>query len=159
MWDDILKLYIVQHAEAMKEEEDPVRPLSEKGRRDLDTISNFLEGKDIEVTKIVHSGKLRSKQTAEKLSETIDSSSGIIESDGLSPLDEPDIWVARLEEEKSDIMIVGHLPHLSKLASLLLLGDKHPEAIRFKNGGVICLEKNQESKWSIQWIVTPDILG
>lgn len=149
----------MQHAEAMKEEQDPERPLSEKGRRDLDKISNFLERKGIKVTKIVHSGKLRAKQTAEKLSETIDSSSGLIESDGLSPLDEPEIWIGRLEEEKNDIMIVGHLPHLSKIVSLLLLGDTRPEAIRFKNGGVVCLEKNQERKWLVQWIVTPDILN
>ncbi|MCW3974918.1 MAG: phosphohistidine phosphatase SixA [Candidatus Bathyarchaeota archaeon] len=154
-----MKLYLAQHAEAKKEEEDPARSLSEKGKRDLDKISNFLKGKGIKVIKIFHSGKLRAKQTAEKLSEAIDSSNGIIESDGLSPLNEPEIWFERLEEEKDDIVIIGHLPHLSKLASLLLLGYTHHEAIRFKNGGVICLEKNQERKWSIQWMVTPNILG
>ncbi|MCZ2845213.1 MAG: histidine phosphatase family protein [Candidatus Bathyarchaeota archaeon] len=69
-----MKLYLVQHAEAKQEEEDPARPLSEKGWENLDKISDFLKGKDIKVSKIFHSGKLRAKQTAEKLSEAIDSS-------------------------------------------------------------------------------------
>ncbi len=154
-----MKLYLVQHAEAKKEEEDLARPLSEKGWKDIDKILNFLKGKGIEVSKIYHSGKLRAKQTAEKLGEVINSSDGIIETDGLSPLDDPEIWVGRLEEEENDIVIIGHLPHLSKLSSLLLIGDASREVIRFKMGGVICMKKNQESKWSIQWMVTPDIIS
>lgn len=143
----------------MKEEEDPARPLSEKGCKDIDKISNFLKGKGIWVSKIFHSGKLRAKQTSEKLFEAINPSDGIIETDGLSSLDDPKIWVERLEKEENDIMIIGHLPHLSKLASLLLIADTRLEVIRFKMGGVICIEKNQERKWSIQWMVTPDIIG
>ncbi|MCW3975868.1 MAG: histidine phosphatase family protein, partial [Candidatus Bathyarchaeota archaeon] len=77
-----MKLYLVQHAGAKKEEEDPVRPLSEKGWRDIDKILNFLKGKGIGVSKIFHSEKLRAKQTAEKLGEAINSSDGIIETDG-----------------------------------------------------------------------------
>jgi phosphohistidine phosphatase len=158
-WGDFLKLYLVQHAEAKKKEEDPVRPLNEKGWNDIDKISNFLKGKEIEVSKIFHSGKLRSKQTAEKLVEAINSSNGIIETDGLSPLDDPKTWIKKLDEKKKDIMIVGHLPHLSKLSDFLLTGELNHEVIRFKMGGVICIEKNQEGKWSIQWMVIPDLIG
>ena len=154
-----LKLYLVQHAEAEKKEEDQARPLSEKGWDDIDKISKFLKGKEIEVSKIFHSGKLRAKQTAEKLGESINSSEGIIETDGLSPLDDPRIWVEKLEWEENDIMIVGHLPHLSKLSDFLLTGETNYEVIRFKMGGVICMEKDQEGKWSLQWMVTPDIIS
>ena len=38
-----------------------------------------------------------------------------------APNDDPMIWVGRLTEEHNDLMLVGHLPHLSpRLASLLL---------------------------------------
>jgi len=154
-----LRLYLVQHAEAKKKEEDPARPLSEQGLEDIDKISDFLKAKEIEVSKIFHSGKLRAKQTAEKLVEAINSSNGIIETDGLSPLDDPKIWIKRLEWEENNIMIVGHLPHLSKLSDFFLTGESNHEAIQFKMGGVICIEKNQEGKWSLQWIVTPDIIA
>jgi len=154
-----LKLYLVQHAEAKQEEEDPARPLSEKGLKDLDKMLNFLKGKGIEVSKIFHSGKLRAKQTAEKLKKAFNPTDGIIETEGLLPMDDPKIWVGKLDEEINDIVIIGHLPHLSKLASTLLKGDTSRETIRFRMGGVICIEKNQERDWSIQWMVTPDIIG
>jgi len=150
-----MRVYIVQHAEAKREEKDPARPLSEKGWRDIDKILHLLRGKEIEVSRIFHSGKLRAKQTAEKLGEAINSLEGIKETDGLAPLDDSNIWSNRLKEEVNDIMLVGHLPHLSRLASLLLTGDPNLEIIRFKMGGVNCLEKDEEGNWSIQWIIIP----
>jgi phosphohistidine phosphatase len=74
-------------------------------------------------------------------------------------LDDPKTLIKKLDEKKKDIMIVGHLPHLSKLSDFLLTGELNHEVIRFKMGGVICIEKNQEGKWSIQWMVIPDLIG
>ncbi|MCX8028412.1 MAG: hypothetical protein N2712_00245 [Brevinematales bacterium] len=40
----------------------------------------------------------------------------------MSLLDDPPSWAKRLEIEDK-IIIVGHLPYLSKLASLLIVGS------------------------------------
>jgi len=53
-------------------------------------------------------------------------------------------------------MLVGHLPHLQRLAGLLLSGDAEREVIRFRNGGVICLEKTEQG-WAICWQVNPTL--
>ena len=154
-----MKLYLVQHAEAKREEEDPARPLSEKGWKDIKKkIADFLKGKGIKVSKILHSGKLRTKQTAETLAESIHSSEGVKETEGLLPMDNPSVWEKKLKEESEDTVLVGHLPHLSKLAGLLLTGDQERKPIDFRMGGVICMEKNEAGNWSLQWILTPQIL-
>ena len=153
-----MKLYLVQHAEAKGEQEDPVRSLSEKGWKDLEKISIFLDGKAIRVTRILHSGKLRAKQTAEKLSEVVHSSEGVEETDGLAPLDDATKWGDRSKEQTDDVMLVGHLPHLSKLAGLLLAGDPNRAVIDFKMGGVVCLERNEEGNWAIGWMIIPQVL-
>ena len=150
-----MKLYLVQHAEAKKKEEDLSRPLSEKGLKDIEKMANFLKGK-IKVARILHSGKLRAKQTAELLNESIRSSEGIKEVDNLAPLDDPRIWEKKLKEESNNVMIVGHLPYLNKLAGLLLVNDQNRTIINFKMGAIVCLEKNAD--WSLQWVLTPQIL-
>jgi len=55
-------------------------------------------------------------------------------------------------------MLVGHLPHLSRLSGLLISGDPDRKVIEFKNGGVVCLERDDEGNWSVVWIIIPQIL-
>ena len=153
-----MKLYLVQHAEAKGEEEDPARPLSEMGWKDLEKVTSFLRKRGIEIARILHSGKLRARQTAEKLSEVVRSSEDVQENEGLAPLDDPAKWENRLREETADVMLVGHLPHLSKLAGLLLTGDSNRRVINFKMGGVVCLERDEKGSWSVGWMIIPQIL-
>jgi phosphohistidine phosphatase len=55
-------------------------------------------------------------------------------------------------------MLVGHLPHLSRLASLLLTGSADNAVINFKNSGFGCLERDEDNHWGITWILPPGIL-
>jgi len=59
---------------------------------------------------------------------------------------------------KDNVMLVGHLPHLSRLSGLLISGDPDRKVIEFKNGGVVCLERDDEGNWSVVWIIIPQIL-
>ncbi len=54
-------------------------------------------------------------------------------------------------------MLVGHLPHLSRLAALLLAEGPEREIIAFRNAGVVCLER-QESRFAVRWILTPELV-
>jgi phosphohistidine phosphatase len=55
-------------------------------------------------------------------------------------------------------MLVGHLPHLSRLAALLLAGDPERETVAFRNAGVVCLE-GQGGRFAVRWILTPELVA
>lgn len=154
-----MRLYLVQHAESKRKEEDPSRPLSEKGWRDIRKVARYAEKHlHVQVDRIVHSGKLRAKQTAEALDERLRPQNGVVAVDGLEPLADPEIWKNRLAETTEDTMMVGHLPHLSKLAGYLLTGDATNEVITFTTGCIVCLERDENGRWTVQWMITPEII-
>jgi phosphohistidine phosphatase len=55
-----------------------------------------------------------------------------------------------------DVMLVGHLPHLQRLAGLLICSDSECEAVHFRNGGVLCLER-RKTGWSVLWQINPTL--
>jgi phosphohistidine phosphatase len=153
-----MHLYLVQHAEARPKDEDPQRPLSEKGRADIQKVAAFLAGHEaVKVSHILHSGKLRAGQTAEALAEHLHPGS-VTATDGLNPLDDPTVWADRLTETDEDLMLVGHLPHMSRLAARLITGDADQPVVQFRMGGVVCLGRDKEGWWSLRWMVVPEIL-
>lgn len=62
-----------------------------------------------------------------------------------------------IEQAERPLMIVGHLPHLSRLASLVILGNIENEIIRFKMGGAVCLSES-DNKWLIDWALVPELI-
>ena len=104
---------------------------------------------------ILHSGKKRALQTALILADRISSDTAPQETDGLSPKDDPGIWAGSIAAMDQDIMLVGHLPHLAKLASLLLSADKN--MVDFENAGIVCM-KRTEGDWAVDWIIKPRML-
>lgn len=150
-----MKLYLVQHGEAKRKEEDSSRPLTDKGIKDAEKVAKYIAERGVSVKKIFHSGKLRAKQTAEIYAKHLKPEEGIMESDGLNPLDPPEIWVKKLENIDEDIMITGHLPYLSKLASALIVKDENVEIIKFRYAGTVCLERDETGKWRLLWAIVP----
>jgi phosphohistidine phosphatase len=155
-----MNLYLVQHAEAKREEEDPERPLSEKGRADIRKVADYIaQHIDINVSSIMHSGKTRARETAEILAEYLNPPEGIEQAEGLEPLAEPSAWGERLAEMKEDTMLVGHLPHLLKLSAHLLTQDETKKILNFSMGGIVCLGRDESGDWSVRWMIIPEILG
>ncbi len=155
-----MNLYLVQHAEAKREEEDPERPLSDKGWADIRKVAAYIaEHIDIKISAIIHSGKMRALQTAEALAEHLNPPEGIKEAEGLEPLAEPSAWADRLAKAKEDTMLVGHLPYLSKLSARLLSQDENKKILNFRMGGIVCLRKDESGVWSVQWMIVPAILS
>jgi len=154
-----MNMYLVQHAEAKSDQEDPLRPLSARGREDMVRVAAYLSQLNIPVNKIFHSTKLRAKQTAEILFEHLKPARGVSEADGLSPLDEPAIWAGRLRDLPDGVILVGHLPHLARLASLLLCADIDKNIVSFRMAGIVCLKRDDTGSWSLQWMLTPDVVS
>ena len=65
----LTRLILIQHAEAVGEEVDVKRPISDKGREDAGKMAKYLAIKftpgGARVDALLHSGKLRAEQTAE----------------------------------------------------------------------------------------------
>ncbi len=151
-----MRLYLAQHGLAKEKHEDSERPLSDQGREDITRVAGFLSlFEKPKPVRIVHSGKLRAEQTAAMFAEGW-GGLAIEKALDLDPNADPSIWSAHLASMHSDVMLIGHLPHLQRLAGLLLCADPAREIIHFRNAGVVCLEKTDQN-WSICWQVNPTL--
>ena len=153
-----MKLYLVQHAKAASKDADPQRPLTEEGRRDIKKVAAFIKSLTLSVDYLWHSGKNRAQQTAEILAEVVEVKKEMAAHEGLSPNDNVTVLKDELISGRKDIMIVGHLPFLPKLASLLLTNSESSNTVAFKNGGIVCLDYSDDNQWRLDWLITPNIL-
>jgi len=152
-----MNLYLVQHGEALSSEDDPARPLSAKGAEHVHRIGEFLQrSAGLSVPEVLHSGKARAEQTADILAHHLNSicSAG----PDLNPNDDPGLWSAHLAAREKDVMLVGHLPHVQRLAGLLLCGDASSLPVGFTNAGVVCLVRDKDGRWQLNWAMRPELL-
>lgn len=153
-----MRLYLVQHGNAVASEVDPERPLSDRGQQDVEKIAGFIKPLTLNIDYIWHSEKKRAAQTAEIIAASIPPQKACIQRQGLAPNDDVTALKNELASANQDIMIVGHLPFLSKLASLLLAGSESANTVAFKQGGIVCLSRSEQGQWQIDWMVTPELL-
>jgi len=138
-----LDVYLIQHAESLSEKEDPERPLSEEGKATMEKIGSLAVRLGINPDMIYHSGKLRAKQTAEILAQHLRLSDKVRQRPGLAPLDQVLPTADWLQKEAASgtrsLAIVGHLPFLDKLASLLVAGNENVGVVGFQHGAIVKL--------------------
>ena len=151
-----MRCYLVQHGKSQSKAEDPSRSLTKEGIVESTRTSEFLSHIRLSVSLIQHSGKARAQQTATILARGGRDRSEQIK--GLAPLDDPELMAGLLGGTSHDVMLVGHLPHLEGLASILLTGRADQKPVRFQNSGVLCLERNEDKTWSLVWLITPELV-
>ena len=154
-----MRIYLMQHGRPVSKKEDPDRPLSDQGRGDVERMADFLQKCGIRVKGVLHSGKTRARQTAEIMASGLNPGEEPQDKGGLSPLDDVNEMADQITEGEGDLLIAGHLPHLAKLTSLLIAGSESIPVVRFQQGGVVCLEKDEEGYWSVAWMLVPEIIG
>jgi phosphohistidine phosphatase len=153
-----MRVYLVQHGESKSEEEDPQRRLTDKGIGEVQNVANFLRPLKLAVDAIWHSGKARAQQTAELLADAVWAQDRLVEREGLGPKDQVGAAKDALEQTGGDVMLVGHLPFLGKLLALLLTGSEKNDIVEFQFGGVVCIERRDDEKWKVAWMITPALL-
>jgi len=153
-----MKLYLVQHGEACNKAENPDRPLTNKGQRDVENIAAFLKNSAIKPERIIHSGKLRAQQTAECLANVLAPNIELESSGIINPNDDPKAFSWQDDSWDHDTLVVGHLPFLSKLVSLLLIENEINSLVSFQPGSVICLNCDEDKNWKIEWMIRPELL-
>ena len=152
-----MNLFIVQHGQAMTDKEDPTRPLNSDGIKDSEKVAKWLVTSQIEVDEIRHSGKKRAAQTASIFAKYLSPEKGVTAASGLNPMDDVRPIAKQLEGLQYSVMIVAHLPFLSRLTGFMLTGNPEKELVRFQNSGVLCLQEDR-GQWSIKWQVVPDLV-
>ena len=152
-----MDFFLVRHGDARSSSDDPRRPLSERGLQEVEAVARAAAGR-IAVSTIFHSDKLRARQTAEIFGRFVSAENGVREIAGLAPEDDPWIAKAELESAEAPLMLVGHLPHLARLASLLLTGQSERQTVDFSTATIVCLSW-ESGAWSFSWSMSPDDLS
>ena len=149
-----VNIYLVRHGEAAPAELDPERPLTRAGREDVERVAQKAAAQNVQVAAIFHSGILRAKQTAEIIAGRLRLADRVQQLSGLLPQDDPAIAKAEVQTLEQPLMLVGHLPHLGRLAALLISGAVDSEAVEFAPATMVCCRQDG-SRWQIAWTLTP----
>ena len=154
-----MRVYLVQHGLAMTKEQNPDRPLSEKGRTEVERVASFLRRSCPPIPRIIHSPKARARDTAQVLARVLGSGEMVEEAAvGLAPMDSTDLLAQSIEGTEGDLMAVGHQPFMGRMVARLTSGADGAGRTAFLPGTVVCLEK-VDGLWNMAWMVRPDLLG
>ncbi|MCK4425116.1 MAG: phosphohistidine phosphatase SixA [Deltaproteobacteria bacterium] len=152
-----MALFLVQHGKSLSKDKDPEQGLSEEGISEVEQIAKVAKGYGVHVSRVIHSGKKRARQTADIFASSLGPEDGVQESSGLSPLDDVSAFAGKINSE-DNVMLVGHLPFMERLTSYLITGSIDKPVFKFQNGGIVCMDTDPDSRsWLIRWALMPRI--
>jgi phosphohistidine phosphatase len=147
-------MYLVHHGDAVGPDVSPMRPLSDRGRIEVDMLAEQAAARGAKPDVIWHSGKMRARQTAEAYRRRCNPMAEFSACRGLQPTD-PTTWITTLiAGDSREIMLVGHFPHLPRLLGRLLSGDADAPPAEFPLNGMVALEEVDE-RWEERWRLKP----
>jgi phosphohistidine phosphatase len=152
-----MALYLIQHGKSLPKDQDADQGLSAEGIAETQRIANLAADHGVAVSQIRHSPKTRARQTAEIFAKALDPERGLQEVGGIKPLDDVAAYAAEIDPDQH-IMLVGHLPFMERMCSYLIIDSIDKPVVKFQNSGVVCLDKDAESRsWVIRWTLMPKI--
>jgi phosphohistidine phosphatase len=140
-------IFLVHHADAVEPEIDPQRPLSAAGRAHAEQLARRLAERGVKPGAVWHSGKLRARQTAESIWRACNPLAELAAIRGLQPTDPPEWITDRVRGETRDLMVVGHMPSLPRLLTLM---TRTADEVTFPQHGVVALETEKDG-WVEKW--------
>ena len=152
-----MTLYLVQHGKCLSKEVDPQKGLSPEGMAEIEEVGKVVRRHGVTVSRILHSGKKRARQTAEILASFLSPDQQVDAVPGLKPLDDvAAFW--KTTEATDQLMLVGHLPFMERLTAYLVTGNVDRLVTKFQNGGIVCLGKGtSDDEWFIRWMLLAHI--
>jgi phosphohistidine phosphatase len=152
-----MALYLIQHGKSLSKDQDPDQGLSAEGIAETERIAKLAKDAGVAVSQIRHSVKTRARQTAEIFAGALNPKQGIREVNGIKPLDDVAAYAADIDPAE-DIMLVGHLPFMERMAAFLITESIDNPVFKFQNSGIVCLDKDPQAQtWVIQWALMPKI--
>lgn len=161
-----MKLYLLRHAEAVDATETPSgtdeeRALTPRGRRRARALAHALRQRGIACDLIWTSPLVRARQTADILARGLRVGRPPVVVELLAPDQPPRPLIAELQGLRplpDALMLVGHEPHLSRLAALLCTGDPEGLDLTLKKCGLCRLELDNVRAGrcaTLEWLVSP----
>lgn len=138
-----MRAYLVHHADAVGPEVDSQRPLSFLGRIQADRLAERARDKGVKPDVIWHSGKLRSRQTAEPFLRACNPFADFRMVRGLRSEDPVEWMRDELAAESRNVLLVGHMPHIAALAHTL-----SPSSAAFPLHGFVAFERDATGGWT-----------
>ena len=154
-----MRLYIVQHGDSVPKNIDPNRPLSDRGRTDIQRLSAWLLSHNVQIVQIFHSGKTRAKETAEILRPLLKSPGQIYEGQGLAPNDSPEAFLYQLGDPKKDTLVAGHMPFVARTVSQALTGAPDRQLVEFVPGSIAGIERSDSASWRLFLFARPEFFN
>ena len=154
-----MRLYLVQHGDSLPKDVDPDRPLSDRGRADIQRLTEWLSSHNVQIAQILHSGKTRAKETAEILRPLLMSPSQIYEGQGLAPNDSPEAFLHQLRDAEKDTLIAGHMPFVARTVSQALTGAPDRQLVEFVPGSVVGIERSDGASWCLFMFARPEFFN
>ncbi len=147
-------LFLVHHGDAVGPDVNPMRPLSDRGRVQVDMLAQKAAERGAKPDVIWHSGKLRARQTAEAYWKHCNPLAAFSATRGLQPTD-PTNWIAdAIAGDTRHILLAGHFPHMPRLLARLLTGDPEAGPVDFPLNGIVAIEE-VDGKWIERWRLKP----
>jgi phosphohistidine phosphatase len=163
-----MKLVLVRHADAGDKDEwaktgepDELRPLSNKGRKQMQSAADGLRTLVPKCDVVVTSPYTRAVQTAEIVSKVYEAP--VRETSALEPESAPEDFVHWSGElgDPNVVIAAGHEPHLGELTTWLMTGASTSH-VEFKKGGAALLEFDGEvakGAGVLRWLMGPKELA
>jgi phosphohistidine phosphatase len=146
-----VRVCLVHHADAVGPGLDSQRPLSDIGRSQAERLAVRARELGIRPDVIWHSGKVRSRQTAEPFLRACNPFADFRMVRGLRS-DDPVEWMRdELAAETREVLLVGHMPHIAALAQTLV-----PAAASFPLHGLVAVERGEDGTWTELFRVASD---
>ncbi len=150
---------LVRHGAAVPRGERPERPLSATGRVRAGRMAAWLASHRVTVDRIEHSDRARARQTAEIFASALHlPATALRERRGLGPDDGPEALAREIAETRENLVIVGHLPYLGRLASCLLVGDADRLRVHLPDASVLALGRLGDD-FHLVTLLGPEELG
>jgi len=157
-----MMLYILRHAaaeEAASSGDDGARKLTERSKEKMLGAAAGFRAMGLKFDAILTSPLVRATETAELVASAYDNSpppqvvpalaTGIAAAEAVAAL--------RAFSRHDDVMIVGHEPQLSAIASILLTGAGDAAHLKLKTGGCIAIDlpaRFERGGGELRWMLT-----
>jgi phosphohistidine phosphatase len=160
-----MNLYILRHGIAVDPgspdyPRDADRPLTPKGERKLQRITDAMQALDLSFDLILSSPYVRARQTAELVAEAYHARKKVEFTDALVPGGSHKKLIELINGLKpvpENVLLSGHEPYLSGLISLLISGTT-ALPIELKKGGLCKLSTEHlrpDACATLEWLLTP----
>ena len=152
-----MRLYLVRHGQADHGPVDAERHLSDRGRADVDAMALFLADQNVTAQRVVHSGLVRARQTAEVLAAKVAPGKDVEYMPGIEPWGSIASFAVSVQGWNEDTMVCGHEPFMGEAAAKLM-GNRNLMGV--ETCTVMAFERSEaNAAWTLLWAHNPRTIG